>query len=150
MLYAALQGDDPAAAHPDFYLYFYRHPAMKQEPFVRAFLILSGWLGTSLRSGVWTFYEVTPVQDMLDAAGYFRENGAAEIAEMLQKGIHDYQDPKYQADFDYPAEWLREAEETDGWINAHRTQIEQYLTDELRRNRQIIEKYDPAGESQRM
>ena len=57
---------------------------------------------------------------------------------MLQKGNHDYQDPQYQADFDYPEEWITESEEIDRWIVVHEQEIMQHLTDELLAHRQQI------------
>lgn len=126
------------AAQADFFRLFYAHPEMRNVPFVNAFLIVSGWLGTSFRSGVWTFYEATPQQDTAQAVRYLNASGAAALAEMLQKGNHDYQDPQYQEDFDYPEEWITESEEIDRWIAAHEQEIMQHLTDELLAHRQQI------------
>ena len=38
---------------------------------------------------------------------------------MIEKGIHDYQNPQYAEDFEYPEEWITESEEIDAWITEH-------------------------------
>ncbi len=35
---------------------------------------------------------------------------------MFCRGIHDYQSPKYNVDFNYPQEWIDETESIDKWI----------------------------------
>ncbi len=138
MLESAVSSTEAVSVQAEFFRKLYADASLRALPFVNAFLIVSGWLGTSLRSGVWTFYEATPQQDVQAAAGYLEQSGFAELAAMLQKGIHDYQAPQYQADFDYPEEWITESEEIDRWITAHEDAILHHLTDELLRRRQEL------------
>ena len=39
----------------DIFSYLYRNEELVNQPFVKTFLIVSSWLGTSMRSGAWTF-----------------------------------------------------------------------------------------------
>ena len=88
-------------------------------PYVNAYLTISNWFGTSLRSGVWTFYEVTKLEEIDTVLTYLKENNYTDLAEIFEKGVHDYQNPIYAKDFDYPEEWIEESEEIDQWIMEH-------------------------------
>lgn len=92
---------------------------------VTAFLVLSEWCGTSLRSGVWTFYEKAQADDIVKTAEYLDNKGYDKIAEYILKGIHDYKNPEYAEDCNYPSEWLAEADKTDSWILKN----ERYIND---------------------
>lgn len=88
----------------------------KRPVSVKAFLVLSEWRGTSLRSGVWTFYEKAQDDDIFEAAEYLENKGYGEIAGYMLMGIHDYKNPEYIEDCNYPDEWMEEAEKIDRWI----------------------------------
>ena len=50
---------------------------------------------------------------------YLRSGREKELADIFEKGIHDYQNPRYASDYNYPQEWLEEAGEIDDWILTH-------------------------------
>lgn len=91
---------------------------MKEKPgFVVAFLELSSWKGTSLRSGVWTYYEATEREAICSTIKYLYQFAPdEEISKMYILGNHDYSDEEYQTDFNYPQKWLDESELIDKWI----------------------------------
>ena len=103
----------------EFFLGLYNAFSENQLPWITAFLTISTWVGISQRSGVWTFYEVRNVQEMKTVVQYLRMSGDNELADIFEKGIHDYQNPQYVKKYDYPEEWLEEAEEIDLWISEH-------------------------------
>ncbi len=90
-----------------------------RPPWVTAFLVVSNWMAMSQRSGVWTFYEAWPREELQTALGFLKVSGKEELAAIFAAGIHDYQDPAYAENFDYPGSWLREADGIDDWITAH-------------------------------
>ncbi len=57
---------------------------------------------------------------------------------MLSKGINDYQNPKYADSFDYPQEWMEEADEIDSWIEENTDSIRKWLYDYLVANKEYI------------
>ncbi len=57
---------------------------------------------------------------------------------MIGKGIHDYQNPRYAEDFEYPEEWITESEEIDAWIKEHDDWLCHWLYDYLLRNENRI------------
>lgn len=107
----------------DFFIKLYRAFPADRPLWVTAFLTVSSWFGTSGRSGVWTFYEAKDPKEVRAAACYVRKQGDRELADVLEKGLHDYQDPRYAKGWDYPKEWLEEAAEIDDWIEAHRDDL---------------------------
>lgn len=123
---------------PDFFTKLYYDFSEKQLPWITSFLTISTWFGTSMRSGVWTFYEVGNVQEIEITARYLRVNGDNELADIFEKGIHDYQNPKYVPDCDYPKEWLEEADEIDDWISKHEDDLWKWEYNILIMNRNSI------------
>lgn len=110
--------------------------AMKDKPdFVYAFLGLSSWMGTSLRSGVWTYYESTDKKEIDTVIKYLNQYDSENaIAGMYTLGNHDYGDANYQDDFEYPKEWIEESEKIDKWILDNEETIIRFLQDILRNN----------------
>ncbi len=119
----------------DFFLYFYKLPEERSAPFSNAFMILSSWLGTSLRDGVWTFYEAMPKSRIESAAEYLENAGEKELAVVLKSGIHSYDNPKYAGNYDYPEEWLTQSEEIDDWIYSHEEFLHSLMYDLLLENK---------------
>ena len=124
----------------DFYLIepelFTTLYSIKDKPdFITAFLGLSSWMGTSLRSGVWTYYESADKKEIDTIIKYLRgyapEN---EIVGMYVLGNHDYSDEKYQDNFEYPQEWIDESEKIDRWIFDNEEKIIRFMQDILRNN----------------
>ena len=113
--------------------------AIKEKPdFVSAFLELSSWMGTSLRSGVWTYYEATAKNQVEMIIRYLQQNAAnREISRMYALGNHDYSDEKYQVNFDYPQEWIEESKIIDKWIFDNEANIILFL-------QEILKKIDPV------
>lgn len=111
----------------DFFLCLCDIPCAKRPPCVKAFLIISNWLGTSQRSGVWTFYESTSPEEIADAADYLKQQGQNELADFLEKGMLDYHNPVYAQNYDYPDEWIEESELIDKWIWEHENELREWL-----------------------
>lgn len=109
--------------------------AMEDKPdYAPAYLGISSWMGTSLRSGVWTYYESTSQREIDTVIRYLNQYAPdSEIAKMYALGNHEYSDEKYQADFDYPQEWIDESEIIDDWISENEVDIIRFLQDLLRK-----------------
>lgn len=122
----------------EFFLKLYYDFSENRLPWITAFLTVSSWFGSSQRSGVWTFYEVGNIQEIKRTIQYLRENGDYELADVLEKGVHDYQDPKYGENYDYPEEWLKEADKIDEWISEHEDWLWKWEYDILVMNRESI------------
>lgn len=128
----------------DFFTKLYYDFSEKQLPWITSFLTISTWFGASMRSGVWTFYEVGNVHEMEITARYLRVSGDNELADIFEKGIHDYQNPKYAPDCDYPEEWLEEADEIDDWISKHEDDLWKWKYNILIMNRDSILNIDSS------
>lgn len=83
---------------------------------LRIYSTISQWLGNSLRSGVWTYYEIADMQDLKLTAQYLSSCSWKEFHNMFCLGMHDYQSPQFIENFDYPQEWIDESESIDKWI----------------------------------
>lgn len=122
----------------DFFTVLSTIPIEKKTACVTAFLVISNWSGTSLRSGVWTFYEVCNVEEIEVALQYLKQSGAEEMATVFASGIHDYQNPRYAENFDYPEEWIEESDKIDSWINDNQQYIIEWKYKLLMDNRELI------------
>lgn len=122
----------------EFFMKLYYDFSEERLPWITAFLTISTWFGTSTRSGVWTFYEVGNNQEMKTTIQYLRMRGDNKLADIFEKGIHDYQNPKYSPNYDYPEEWLEEADEIDKWISKHEDWLWKWEYDILIMNRDNI------------
>ena len=121
-----------------FFQCFCSNPETVSLPLINAFLIVSSWFGTSERSGAWTFYEATNPESIQKAVDYLIQSGETELTAVIKKGIHDYQNPQYAEDFEYPEEWITESEEIDAWITEHDDWLCHWLYDYLLRNENKI------------
>ena len=110
--------------------------AVNEKPdFISAFLEISSWMGTSFRSGVWTYYEATAKEQIEMTIRYLQQNASvSEISRMYALGNHDYGNEKYQIEFDYPQEWIDESEIIDKWIYDNEENIIVFLQEMLRIN----------------
>lgn len=104
---------------PEIFMYFSQTSFENRLPCVNAYLAVSNWLGTSLRSGVWTFYEAAKPNEINAVLAFLRENNDIDLADVFEKGVHDYQNPVYAENYDYPEAWIEESEEIDQWIWEH-------------------------------
>lgn len=125
----------------EFYLLLCEEPFEKRLSCVNAYLIISSWFGTSQRSGVWTFYEATNLEEIDATLQYLKTNNDMELAEIFEKGIHDYHNPIYAENFDYPEEWIEESDEIDKWIMEHEEWLWQWEYKMLIDNEKIIKEY---------
>ena len=118
---------------PELYTALY---TIKDKPnFVYAFLGLSSWMGTSLRSGVWTYYESTDKKEIDTIISYLKGYDSDNlIVKMYALGNHDYGDVKYQDDYEYPQEWIEESEKIDKWIYDNEETIIRFMQDILKNN----------------
>lgn len=115
----------------DFFPYLYANSKIRELSDINAFLIVSSWFGTSERSGVWTFYEATAQSNVQRAVDYLNQVGDSELAAIIERGIHDYQNPIYSGNFEYPEEWIDESNEIDDWIIEHSDWLWHWLYDFL-------------------
>lgn len=123
----------------DFFIYLTSISKDKSISYINTFLIVSNWMGTSERSGVWVFYESTNISMIQDAVSYLKAQEDNELACMLEKGIHDYQNPIYFENFNYPDEWITESEQIDDWISDHTDWLRRWLyTFLMEKKEQII------------
>lgn len=105
---------------PEFCSELYYHISMDKRPLcVIAFLTIANWFAVSLRSGVWTFYESTSPKDIESTLQFLEQAGDDELASIFRYGAHDYQNPKYSGNWDYPEEWIEESDKIDDWITNH-------------------------------
>lgn len=109
--------DDFYTVDSAFFLELY-DAELEDCPAATAFMTVFNWYSDSLRSGVWTFYEIADPADLELTVNYLEQSGELELKEIFQSGIHDYQNPKYQ-DCEYPKEWLDETDQIDSWIAGH-------------------------------
>ena len=107
----------------ELYLALQTIPNEKKTEAIITFLSISNWQATSLRSGVWTYYEIANTNDLLLISKYLVKTQQKELANIFTKGIHDYQNPKYALSFNYPDEWIKEAEIIDTWIFNNENEI---------------------------
>ena len=119
----------------DFFLYLSDYASIQ---FINAYLIVSDWFGTSQRSGVWTFYEATEINRIQNAISFLSSLNENTLSDMLEKGIHDYQNPIYSENYDYPDEWIDESEEIDNWISEHEDWLWNWLYTFLLSNKNPI------------
>lgn len=122
----------------DFFMLLQRIPDAKKTDAVVTFLTISNWKGTSLRSGVWTFYESAQQKDLQTTSAYLTNDGQIELAEVFSRGIHDYQNPVYAESFDYPSEWMDEADEIDHWISTHEHWLDAWMRNLLLKNKDTV------------
>lgn len=103
--------------------------------FIITFLGLSSWMGTSQRSGVWTYYEATDSNLIDTTIQYIIQNKLdEELCNMYILGNHDYGNGKYQDNYDYPQEWIDESEQIDQWITENEKKIILICQDILKTN----------------
>ncbi len=121
----------------DFFLYLYQI-SYEKLPCIKAYLIISSWFGTSLRSGVWIFYEATNPKEIADMVAYLKKQEENELASFLEKGIHDYHNPIYAEKLEYPNEWIEEANLIDEWIWRHEDWLWNWLYCFLSSNKDLI------------
>lgn len=124
---------------PEFCRELYYHISADKRPLcVTAFLTILNWFAMSQRSGVWTFYESTSPEDIELTLQFLTQTGDEELASIFSYGAHDYQNPKYAGNWNYPDEWIEEAEEIDDWISDHEDWLYMWERKLLMDNKKLI------------
>ena len=127
------------ALESEFSLLFYnKFPTEPRPECVTVYFTISNWFGNLVRGGVWTFYESYPFSEIQTTIEFLKQTGEAELAEMLALGAHDYQNPKYVGNFEYPKEWITESEKIDEWIFAHEEWLYEWEYSFLLKNKEML------------
>lgn len=123
----------------DFCYELYYHIQDINKPLcVTAFLTLANWSASSKRSGVWTFYEAALPLDIDLTLNYLEQLGNNELTAIFHYGIHDYQNPIYAENYNYPNEWIDESEKIDQWITSHEVMLDAWKRKLLIDNKKLI------------
>ncbi len=124
---------------PEFCKELYYHiPPEKRPLCVIAFFTIINWFAMSQRSGVWTFYEATPPEDIQLTIRFLEEKDDDELVPIFRYGIHDYQNPNYAGNFNYPDIWIEESEKIDQWITNHEIWLYGWERKLLNDNKELI------------
>lgn len=131
-----MKSDEFYLVEPDLFQLFY---TQKNPPdFITAFMGVSSWRGSSLRSGVWTYYETADKTEVDKIVSFLQKNAIDnKISYWFSLGNHDYD--KYKADFSYPQEWMDESDMIDKWIFENEANISDFLQKILKENRHYFE-----------
>ena len=121
-------------------------PGEERPDWATVFQVLSNWLGNSLRSGVWTYYEIADPAELETTREYLEGAGQPELLEQFARGIHDY---RGCPDFQYPEEWEEEADGIDRWIFEQEEFLNLWLRDLLLANREPLRALLTRGEGER-
>lgn len=100
----------------DFMLEIFKMGTADIPDCLRIYSTISQWFGNSLRSGVWTYYEIADMQDLQLTEQYLSRCSWKELHHMFCLGKHDYQSPQFIGNFNYPQKWIDESESIDKWI----------------------------------
>lgn len=85
------------------------------------FMEMNNWQGMSHRCGVWQYYESGSFQKgkFERVLSILRSKNEKDMAAIYAYGIHDYANAEYRDNFNYPKEWIDEADRIDKWISDH-------------------------------
>lgn len=101
------------------YLYFKRRKGnLSSLTWVIPFLEILNWEAISIRSGVWTYYEASKIENMLKTKDYLKDNANKELYIIYSDGIHDYN----TASENEIEQWVNESEIIDMWIKKDKNQ----------------------------
>ncbi len=110
----------------------------EKSDIIEIFLVLSNWVGLSLRDGVWTFYEYTSTDSIEKVRKYLITVDWNELITMYELGIHDYHNKIYLDNYNYPEEWIEESELIDKWIFENEIKIFRFLKNIIIENESIF------------
>ncbi len=110
----------------------------EKSDIIEIFLVLSNWVGLSLRDGVWTFYEYTSTDSIEKVRKYLITVDWNELITMYELGIHDYHNKIYLDNYNYPEEWKEESELIDKWIFENEIKIFRFLKNIIIENESIF------------
>lgn len=117
----------------------YNHISDEKKPLcVIAFLTIANWFAMSQRSGAWTFYESVCPSNIDLTLQFLEQTEYDDLVTIFRYGIHDYQNPQYAGNYNYPNEWIDESEEIDKWIIEHEEWIFAWERKLLIENKELI------------
>lgn len=141
----SIESDEFPEVDYEFYSYFsekYGYAENYDENVpecITVFMILEDWYSCWFRGGSWTFYEYYAGKKALKITlNFLRKFADKEMADIFESGIHEYDNPKYKKDSNYPKEWLDEAEQIDIWIENRESEIFRFLEKILIDNKKTI------------
>lgn len=131
----------------EFFMLFYDR--FRNTPFTEIpdiafmYMEISNWQGMSDRCGVWQYYESGAFQKgkFERVLSYLKANNEGEMASVYARGIHDYANEKYQENYDYPEEWLDEADEIDEWISDNEVSLYKWMYDLILNHKSEVLKF---------
>lgn len=118
----------------DYDLFMLFYDTFKDKPFTEIpdtafmFMEIDSWSGTSMRGGVWQYYEINSAEQGKSerVAKYLKSQCEYDMADIYAYGIHDYYNVK---NGEYPDEWLDESDKIDNWIYENEYYIYQWKKD---------------------
>lgn len=140
-LYQKLETTDRCAFHQvdaDFLLETLQMRKDDLPDCLRIYSTISQWFGTSLRSGVWTYYEMEDMRELQLTAQYLSGDSWKELYRMFCLGIHAYQSPQFIGNFNYPREWIDESSSIDEWIMKNEQKLYEWQREFLLEHRDEI------------
>jgi hypothetical protein len=92
-----------------------------------AFLFVEGllWMSQALRSGVWTYYEATPISRQNALRGALRQFAPAAYGDWYERGMIDWKDEV-------------RIEQVDKWMEANEAGFLEWLRELLVANREVV------------
>lgn len=107
----------------EIFLYLYANNKLDMSVEIITFSELLNWQSASARSGVWTYYEVAKMKNMIIAKNYLKDNKNIDIYNIYSYGIHDYTNA---SDEDIN-KWVEESDIIDDWLNQEEILVLRYL-----------------------
>lgn len=104
-------------------LYLYANNKLNMSVETITFNELLNWQSASARSGVWTYYEVAKMENMIITKNYLKDNKNMNIYDIYSYGIHDYNNA---LDNDIN-KWVEESDIIDDWLNRNELLVINYL-----------------------
>ena len=104
-------------------LYLYANNKLNMSVGTITFNELLNWQSSSARSGVWTYYEVAKMENMIITKNYLKDNKNVDIYDIYSYGIHDYNNA---SDNDIN-KWVDESDIIDDRLNRNEILVMNYL-----------------------
>ena len=101
------------------------HPRYGLPPAVFAFVETLNWFSQAIRSGAWTYFEVTPTERQLAMFAELQRIGPPEFADQYKQGSEHWRVQEKMRDLDR-------------WFSANEPVCDQWLFDLLRQNRKEL------------
>lgn len=101
------------------------HPQYRLPPAVFVFVETLNWFSQAIRSGTWTYFEVTPTERQLVMFAELQRIGPPEFADQYKQGSEHWLVQEKMVDLDR-------------WVSANESVCDQWLFDLLRQNRKEL------------